>query len=207
MKQLLVLAVLALIHCATAVQVWVDANTGALAFEEPANPGLWPDGRGYCTTSLDAQYMEHTDRYEVWEQIYFPKDYGQEGEISTAINIYDMARCAAAMHERGVWHMNGDCASVTLDFSHQIIKPLLEATRTQERSTLSSRLFGFVLEMRCRGPKDFVVDEMCEEEDKTLCPLIPNIHNCKDANEMMMIAQGRITQIHAIRADAEKRFK
>lgn len=192
---------------ASAIRVWVDADTGALTLEQPTTPGLWPNGHGACTESLDAQYMEHDGRYEVWEQIYFPQDYGQSGELATVVNIYDLKKAAVAMHERGVWHANWNCNFVTTDFNQQIVKPLLAATQTQRRSTLTSRLFGFVLEMRCRGPKDFVVDELCDEEDRSLCKMIPQMHNCKDGNEMMMIAQGRVGQIHAIRADAERRYK
>lgn len=176
-----------------AVEVWVDLTTGEVVFEEPAQPVLWPDGSGYCTTSLDARYIAHTDRYEVWEHIAYPRDFGYKKSITTTVSIYDLVEAAQAIHSAGVWHNNEDCGTVTHDFSHQIVKPLLAAVREQNRGSMTSRLWGLVLEMQCQTPNDVRFGD--------------EIHTCRDGNEMMQIAQGRISQIHAIRADAEKRFQ
>ena len=174
-----------------AVNVWVDVTTGEAMLNEPEQPALWPNGRGECSTYLDARYISHTNRYEVWEHMVYPREFGFKKSITTAVSIYNLTVAAQHMHSAGVWHNNEECALVTHDFSHQIVKPLLSAVRQQNRGSMTSRLWGFVLEMQCQTPND----KKYKDE----------VHTCRDGNEMMRIAQGHVSQIHAIRADAEKR--
>lgn len=176
-----------------AIQVWVDADDGRVVFSAPENPAQFPNGRGACVSELDVQYIEHSDRYEAWHFLYSPKYYGDHGSVATAISIYDLVNVAITMHREGVWHSNGNCNIVTNDFNQLMVRPLINAIYTQRRGSMTGRIDGFVIELRCRIRNDPVYGN---EE-----------HTCRDGGEMMQIAQGALSQIHAIRADAEKRYQ
>jgi len=204
--KLLLLVLLAL--CAHAVPLWVDSQTGELLTTRPAQVALWPDEDGHCQESLDGQYIAHADRYQVDDFMYQEHDFGQYGGIAQRFSMYNARDAALYMHEQGVWAADHSCSAINHQFMVKIMQPMANThLRNQVKGVASStahstisgvmsaRLHGITLDLLCKDPRN----------DRLPAEIQDDYHVC-EAGEVTRIAQARQSQIHAIRADRNRRY-
>ena len=205
-----VLLVLALLwRCAMAIELFVDADVGALVMSRPDNVGLWPDADGYCRESLDGQYIAHSDRYQVDDFVYQENDFGAYGGIAHSVYLYDAQEAVHYMHAIGVWAVPHSCSAINHQFMTQVLQPLASEKMSEQvkrvgrsdasktvKGVLSSRMHGIVMDMLCKDPRNMRLPHEIRDE----------YHVC-EAGETIRIAQARQSQMHAIRAERERQFK
>lgn len=191
-----------------AIPLWVDGDTGELVMEKPAVIGLWPDENGHCQETLDGQHIAHSDRYQVDDFMYQEHDFGEYGGLAQQFTLYNAREAALYMHEQGVWAAPHSCSAINHQFLTQIMQPMVnDHLRSQVKGVASStvhstisgvmsaRMHGIVLNLLCKDPRNARLPAEIRDE----------YHVC-EAGEVTRIAQARQSQIHAIRADRNRRY-
>lgn len=138
----------------SASQVWVDhENAGLLLGERPADEqriAEWPTGLRQCVESVDAQYIEHADRYQVDDWLFTERSYGDRGAIATRITINDLQAMTTEAHKQGVWKHPRDCAEINTQLYLHVLNPIAGLVGTQNRKSMSAHAHGIVVDLMCR---------------------------------------------------------
>jgi len=168
------------------VDVFVDSITGEMTTIRPDYPALWPDEFGECSESVDAQYIEHSDRYHVKDWIFVERVYPNSGAFVTIFTIYDFAEMVLEAHRRGVWHINHDCEEITRVMQNEMLAPVIHSINKQTgKSYLTARLNGLIVDFKCKNAQQYNLEE--------------DYHSCT-GNEIHTITQGRDDTIHKRRS-------
>jgi len=188
--------------------LWVDASDGSLKNEMPEQVAMWPDVDGHCRDSIDALYIAHSGRYQVDEFIFQENNFGEVGGVANTMDLYDAEEAAIYMHAQGVWVAPHSCSTINHMFLTKILQPLAVDHMNQQIKGVSTstakspvsgvttaRMHGIVFSMKCRDPRNTNLPSDIRDE----------YHVC-EAGEVTNIIQGRQSQIHAIRADKNRRY-
>ena len=139
-----------LINITYGIEMFVDADTGEFTSIRPTNVGLWPDELGECTESVDALYIEHSDRYQVYDWIFSEIIYPSKGAFANKITIYDTIQFVIIAHAVGVWQSINNCNEITAVMKTTMLLPLIEGMETPAGEELTARSNGLVVEFKCK---------------------------------------------------------